>query len=116
MLSWFIGISIFVLQFITIGSEINKKYLSTSVLLTEQLNLFFKMDQKPDQKAEYSKANHVLQLCSRLIAEVESPYKFSGMAMSPVMYQLLRVFVLSAFSGIVSEFLGFKLKLWKIKT
>jgi len=113
--AWCGGMSIFLLKFIIIGSEINKKYLSTSVLLTEQMNIYFRMDQKPEQKDELQKANQVLQLCSRLLTELEGPYKLSGVAMSPLLYQLLRVIVLSAFSGVVSELVGFKLKLWKIK-
>ena len=33
------------------------------------------------------KANQVLQLCSRLLTELEGPYKLSGVAMSPLFPQ-----------------------------
>jgi hypothetical protein len=35
--------------------------------------------------------------------------------MSPLLYNVTRMIILSAFSGAVSEMLGIKLKLWKIK-
>ncbi|RLN47821.1 hypothetical protein BBJ28_00026948 [Nothophytophthora sp. Chile5] len=74
--------SIFMLRFMMLGSNINKKYQNTSLLLTEQLN---------------------------------SPNKVSGLTMNPLLYNLTRVVVLSAFSSTASEFFGFKLKLWKLK-
>lgn len=36
--------------------------------------------------------------------------------MSPLLYNVTRVVVLSAFSAVVSDLLGFKLKVWKFKT
>ena len=110
-----LGMSVFLLKYIIIGSEINKKYLSTSVLLTEQMNIYFKMEKHPEKKESLNQANSVLQLCQRLLSELESPYKVSGIVMSPFLFQIVRAIILSAFSGVISEFLGFKLKLWKIK-
>ena len=119
---WSAGISIFLIKFIIIGSEINKKYLSTSSLLTEQLNVYFRMDNRDrsgktnsEDKEKLQHANQCLQLCQKLLTEIVSPYKLSGVAMSPLMAQILRIVVLSAFSGVFSQFLGFNLKLWKIK-
>ena len=77
----------------------------------------------------------------KLIKEIESPFKVYGLTMNPLLYNITRMVILSAFSGIlkkisqifsnnftafwvkifnekkvvVSETLGFKLKLWKIK-
>ena len=47
--------------------------------------------------------------------ELESPFKISGLSANPYLYNLTKVVVLSALSGVMSEMLGFKLKLHKIK-
>ncbi|KAK7603173.1 hypothetical protein V9T40_003172 [Parthenolecanium corni] len=49
------------------------------------------------------------------LKELESPFKISGLSANPYLYTLTKVVMLSALSGILSEFLGFKLKLHKIK-
>lgn len=109
-------VSIFLLKYIIIGSEINKKYLSTSVLLTEQINIFFKIETNSDQKESLMRANSILQLVIKLLSEIESPYKVAGVAMSPLLFQTIRLLVLSAFSGVLSEVVGFNMRLWKIKS
>lgn len=106
----------FVMQILTQGSKINKRYLNSSVLLTEQINLYLRMERKPHKKDALSRANAVLGLAVKLIKEIESPFKVYGLVMSPWLYNITRMVILSAFSGVVSEMLGFKLKLWKIKT
>lgn len=106
----------FVMQILTQGSKINKRYLNSSVLLTEQINLYLRMERKPHKKEALSRANAVLGLAVKLIKEIESPFKVYGLVMSPWLYNVTRMVILSAFSGVVSEILGFKLKLWKIKT
>lgn len=50
-----------------------------------------------------------------VLQELESPFKISGLSANPYLYTLTKVVMLSALSGILSEFLGFKLKLHKIK-
>lgn len=55
----------------------------------------------------------VLQLSSKLLKEIDSR-ETSVFFLSPLVSQFLRVFLLSAFSGLASEILGFKLKLWKM--
>lgn len=47
--------------------------------------------------------------------ELESPFKISGVSANPVIYNVTKVVVLSAFSAVLTELLGFKLKLYKIK-
>ncbi|XP_072029785.1 protein PHTF2-like [Amphiura filiformis] len=116
VVAWTFCLSPFLLRFITLGSEINKKFRNTSVLLTEQINLYLHMERKPHKKDDLLLANNVLKLASKLLKELETPFKISGLAMNPVLYNITRVVVLSAFSGVLTELLGFKLKLWKIKT
>ncbi|KAJ8020993.1 putative homeodomain transcription factor 2 [Holothuria leucospilota] len=116
LVGWTFSLSPFLLQFIILGSEINKKFRNTSVLLTEQINLYLNMERKPHKKEELLLANNVLKLASKLLKELETPFKISGLVMNPVLYNITRVVVLSAFSGVLTELLGFKLKLWKIKT
>ena len=109
-------LGIFILQFITIGAKINKKYHNISTLLTEQINLHLQMERKPHKKERLNRANSVLTLAAKLIKEIEEPFNIYGLAMSPIFYNITRVVLLSALSGVVSEMLGFKLKIWKIKT
>jgi len=73
------------------------------------------MEQKPNKKEELMLANNVLKLAADLLKELESPFKISGLSANPYLYNLTKVVVLSALSGVLSEMLGFKLKLHKIK-
>ena len=114
-LIFLLSLAIFILHFITIGSKINKKYTSISTLLTEQINLHLQMERKPHKKERLHRANSVLTLAAKLIKEIEEPFNIYGLAMNPILYNITRVVLLSAFSGVVSEMLGFKLKIWKIK-
>ena len=75
-----VTIGLFLMQILTLGSKINKRYvtvilyvrfytifyffryLNVSVLLTEQINLYLRMDRKPHKKEPLSRANAVLGL------------------------------------------------------
>jgi hypothetical protein len=50
-----------------------------------------------------------------MLQELESPFKISGLSANPYLYTITKVVILSALSGVLSEMLGFKLKLHKIK-
>ncbi|KAK3725298.1 hypothetical protein RRG08_005357 [Elysia crispata] len=115
LLIWCCGLAIFLMRFMTVGLKINKKYRNLSVLITEQINLYLQMEQKPHKKDELILANNVLRLAEDLLKELESPFKISGFSANPVIYNIMRVVVLSAFSAVLTEVLGFKLKLYKIK-
>ncbi|KAK9721658.1 Homeodomain containing protein PHTF1/2, N-terminal [Popillia japonica] len=112
---WSIGLGIFLLRFLTLGTKINKKYRNFSVLITEQINLYLQIEQKPRKKEELMVANSVLKLAADLLKELESPFKILGLSANPILYTLTKVFILSALSAVLSELLGFKLKLHKIK-
>ena len=43
VLSWCLSISVYLLKFMTLGSAINQRYRGSSVLLTEQINLYLRM-------------------------------------------------------------------------
>lgn len=60
-------------------------------------------------------SNNVLKLATDLLKELESPFKISGLSANPYLYTTIKVVILSALSGVLSEMLGFKLKLHKIK-
>ncbi|KAH9492623.1 hypothetical protein Btru_024085 [Bulinus truncatus] len=115
LLVWCIGLGVFLMRFMTVGLKINKKYRNLSVLITEQINLYLQMEQKPHKKEELILANNVLRLAEDLLKELESPFKISGFSANPLIYNIMRVVVLSAFSAVLTEVLGFKLKLHKIK-
>ncbi|XP_064652103.1 protein PHTF2-like isoform X2 [Lineus longissimus] len=112
---WSLTLGIFLLRFMTLGNKINKKYKNLSVLITEQINLYLHMEQKPHKKEELMLANNVLKLAEALLKELESPFKISGLAANPFLYNITKVVILSAFSAVLTEMLGFKLKLYKIK-
>ncbi|XP_072752261.1 protein phtf isoform X1 [Anoplolepis gracilipes] len=114
-LFWSFSLGIFILRFMTLGTKINKKYRNLSVLITEQINLYLQIEQKPHKKEELMVANSVLKLAADLIKELESPFKISGLSANPYLYTVTKVVLLSALSGVLSELLGFKLKLHKIK-
>ena len=112
---WCFAISIYLIRFMTLGWAINKKYSSVCVLITEQINMYLHMEQKPQKKDQIMLANNVLKLVSVLLKELENPFKISGLSANPWLYNVTRLVVLSACSGVLSELLGFKLKLHKIK-
>lgn len=114
-LFWSFSLGIFILRFMTLGTKVNKKYRNLSVLITEQINLHLQIEQKPHKKEELMVANNVLKLAADLIKELESPFKISGLSANPYLYTITKVVLLSALSGVLSELLGFKLKLHKIK-
>lgn len=113
-ITWCLALGSLLLRFITIGTKVNKKYSNTAMLTTERINLSLRMENKPEKREEYFLADRVLKLACRLISEVESPFKVSGLVMNSALYNIMRVIVLSAVSAVMSELLGFKLKLWKI--
>lgn len=114
-LTWSIALGIFLLRFMTLGTKINRKYRSISVIITEQINLYLQIEQKPKKKDELMVANSVLKLAADLLKELETPFKISGFCANPLLYTTVKVVILSALSGVLSEMLGFKLKLHKIK-
>jgi len=114
-LAWSLALGVFLLRFMTLGTKINRKYHNLSVLITEQINLYLQIEQKPNKKEELMVANSVLKLAADLLKELESPFKISGLSANPYLYTITKVVILSALSGVLSEMLGFKLKLHKIK-
>jgi len=115
VITWSLCLGIFLMRFMTLGSRISQKYRNLSVIITEQLNLYLKMEQKPHKKDELLVANNVLKLAAELLKELDDPFKISSFASNPYLYNVTRLVILSAFSGVLSEMLGFKLKLYKIK-
>ncbi|XP_031641135.1 putative homeodomain transcription factor [Contarinia nasturtii] len=114
-LIWSCALGCFLTRFMTLGTKINRKYRSISVLITEQINLYLQIEQKPHNKDELMVSNSVLKLAADLLKELESPFKISGLSANPYLYTTIKVVILSALSGVLSEMLGFKLKLHKIK-
>lgn len=50
-----------------LGSNINKKYQNTSLLLTEQMNVYLRLLVKPHKKEKLLVSNNVLKLASKLL-------------------------------------------------
>ncbi|XP_014218418.1 putative homeodomain transcription factor isoform X2 [Copidosoma floridanum] len=112
---WSFTFGVYILRFMTLGTKIHKKYRNLSVLITEQINLYLQIEQKPHKKEELMVANNVLKLAADLIKELESPFKISGLSANHrYVLTITKVVLLSALSGVFSELLGFKIKI-KIK-
>jgi hypothetical protein len=59
----------------------------------------------------------MLKICLKLIKEMENAGgkdKYKVLLLNPVIYNLLRVTILSAIGTMSSDFLGFKVRLWKL--
>ncbi|XP_068125816.1 protein PHTF1 isoform X2 [Hyperolius riggenbachi] len=115
LLIWEAVLLIFLLRLTSLGSDTNKKYSNVSLLLTEEINLYLKMEKKPNKKEQLTIVNNVLKLSSKLIKEIDTPFRLYGLAMNPLIYNITRVVILSALSGVISDLLGFNIRLWKIK-
>ncbi|TRY82720.1 hypothetical protein DNTS_018778 [Danionella cerebrum] len=116
LMIWSTALTLFLLRFITLGSETSRKYSNTSILLTEQINLYLKMEKKPNKKEELTLVNNVLKLATKLLKELDAPFRLHALSMNPLLYNITQVVILSAVSGVISDLLGFNLKLWKIKS
>ena len=89
-----------------------------AVLMAEQLNVHLRMLRQPHKKGELVITNNVLKVATKLLREMEKADKkgpgAAGLLMNKTMYNIVRVFVLSACSALLSELLGFKFKAWKL--
>lgn len=56
----------------TLGTKINQKYRNLSVLITEQINLYLQIEQKPNNKEELMVANSVLKLAADLLKVIDN--------------------------------------------
>lgn len=115
LLIWEAALLIYLLRLTSLGSDTNKRYSNVSILLTEEINLYLKMEKKPNKKEQLTIVNNVLKLSSKLIKEIDTPFRLYGLAVNPLIYNISRVVILSALSGVVSDLLGFNIRLWKIK-
>ncbi|XP_067863826.1 protein PHTF1-like isoform X2 [Heptranchias perlo] len=89
--------------------------LSIAFVCCAQINLYLKMETKPNKKEQLTIVNNVLKLATKLLKELDSPFRLYGLTMNPLLYNITRVVILSAVSGVISDLLGFNLRLWKIK-
>uniref|UniRef100_A0A8C9XR93 Putative homeodomain transcription factor 1 n=1 Tax=Sander lucioperca TaxID=283035 RepID=A0A8C9XR93_SANLU len=105
LMVWASSLVLFLLRLATLGSETNCKYSNSSVLLTEQINLYLKMEKKPNKKEELNIVNNVLKLATKLMKELDIPFRLLGLTVNPLIYNLTRVVILSAVSAVVSDLL-----------
>ncbi|XP_034021735.1 putative homeodomain transcription factor 1 isoform X2 [Thalassophryne amazonica] len=115
LMVWGSSLLLFLLRLATLGSETNCKYSNSSVLLTEQINLYLKMEKKPNKKEELNIVNNVLKLATKLMKELDAPFRLLGLTVNPLIYNITKVVILSAVSAVVSDLFGFNIRLWKIK-
>uniref|UniRef100_A0A8C2JVF7 Putative homeodomain transcription factor 1 n=1 Tax=Cyprinus carpio TaxID=7962 RepID=A0A8C2JVF7_CYPCA len=115
LMVWCGALMVFLLRLATLGAETNRKYSNASVLLTEQINLYLKMEKKPNKKDQLNIVNNVLRLATKLLKELDTPFRLLGLTVNPLICNITRVVILSAISAAVSDLLGFNIRLWKIK-
>lgn len=90
------------------------------------------MEKKPNKKEELTLVNNVLKLATKLLKvpphlssrinkvcisnsflcfqELDTPFRLYGLTMNPLLYNITQVVILSAVSGVISDLLGFNLK------
>lgn len=90
------------------------------------------MEKKPNKKEELTLVNNVLKLATKLlkvhllhsytalclfrglilssVQELDTPFRLYGLTMNPLLYNITQVVILSAVSGVISDLLGFNLK------
>ncbi|XP_069457253.1 protein PHTF1 isoform X7 [Ovis canadensis] len=90
--------------------------LSIAFICCAQINLYLKMEKKPNKKEQLTLVNNVLKLSTKLLKELDTPFRLYGLTMNPLIYNITRVVILSAVSGVISDLLGFNIRLWKIKS
>jgi hypothetical protein len=110
-----ICLSTFMYRFVKLAEKTRRQYDITKILYTEQLNLYIKIFSNTGNKEELVACNNMLKICLKLINELENDKeKYKVLLLNPLVYNLLRVTLLSALGTLSSEFLGFKVRLWKI--
>uniref|UniRef100_A0AAX7TS13 PHTF1/2 N-terminal domain-containing protein n=1 Tax=Astatotilapia calliptera TaxID=8154 RepID=A0AAX7TS13_ASTCA len=114
LMVWCASLVLFLLRLATLGSETNSKYSNSSVLLTEQINLYLRMEKKPNKKEELSIVNNVLKLATKLMKELDTPFRLLGLTVNPLIYNITKVVILSAVSAVVSDLLGFNIRVSKV--
>uniref|UniRef100_A0A8C7X5U7 Putative homeodomain transcription factor 1 n=1 Tax=Oryzias sinensis TaxID=183150 RepID=A0A8C7X5U7_9TELE len=107
---WGSSLLLFLLRLATLGSETNSKYSNSSVLLTEQINLYLKMEKKPNKKEQLNIVNNVLKLATKLMKELDTPFRLLSLTVNPLIYTMTKVVILSAVSAVVSKLLGFNIR------
>ncbi|EPQ03801.1 Putative homeodomain transcription factor 1 [Myotis brandtii] len=115
-LIWETALLLFLLRLASLGSETNKKYSNVSILLTEQINLYLKMEKKPTKKEQLTLVNNVLKLSTKLLKELDTPFRLYGLTMNPLIFNITRVVILSAVSGVISDLLGFNIRVRRTAT
>ena len=108
-------LSTFMYRFVQLASKTRKQYDVSKILYTEQLNLYMKIFSNTGNKEELVACNNMIKICLKLINELENDKeKYKVLLLNPLVYNLLRVTLLSALGTLSSEILGFKVRLWKI--
>ncbi|XP_053202766.1 protein PHTF2-like isoform X2 [Panonychus citri] len=116
MVFWNLAIGLYIMRLIILGSKMNRKSRGClTILLSEQINLYLQLEQKPHKKEDLTLANQLIKSAADVLKLLEAPFKISGFSANPYLYNITKVIVLSAFSAVLTELLGFKLKLYKIK-
>ena len=73
------SLGVYLVRVMSLGSLINRKYRNLSVVLTEQINLYLQIEQKPHKKDRLVLANNVLKLASDLLKVGDTAQSSFGM-------------------------------------
>ncbi|XP_044538865.1 protein PHTF1-like [Gracilinanus agilis] len=108
-LIWETVLLLFLLHLASLGSETSKKNRNISVLLMEQINLYFRMERKPHKKEQLVLVNNMLKLSTKLLKELNTPPRLYGLTTNPLINNITQTVILLAVPGIVSNLLGFNI-------
>jgi hypothetical protein len=90
------------------------------VLLTEMMNVQLRIAATgpldKEKRERLAVSAKVLELAMKLLKEFDAPQRGGGLPfMDPFLYNATRVLIVSALSAVLSETLGFDVKVWKLK-
>jgi hypothetical protein len=115
---WALLLAIFVQRIMALASKTHERFMDTSVLLTEELNIHMRLLRKPEKKDELNACNQMLKVAAALIKELEGGKTKKGqggaLVLDPWLYSIVRVILLSALGALSSDLFGFRVRFWKI--
>ena len=105
----------FLYQFVELAKQTKKKYNPLKILYTEQINLNIKLLIDIENRLELRTCTNMLKICMKLLKDTELSKQKQDhhFLLNPIIYNLLRVTIISALGSFSSIIFPFKIKLFK---
>lgn len=88
------------------GADAGQQCIKTGYQTTQGPSLFASQLTKNSSKPHFLKPF----ICFSSLQELDTPFRLYGLTMNPLLYNITQVVILSAVSGVISDLLGFNLK------